>query len=363
VPAREYKAQRRGGKGVIGMATKDEDGLSNLLACSSLDYLLFFTDKGKVYSEKAYGIPETGRANRGILVHSILNIAPDETITAIKPVSDFEIPDAYFILATRQGRIKRVYLEDFKDVRPSGLIAMSLNDGDSVGWVEYSNGEQDVILATKNAQSIRFPENDVRVMGRPAGGVNAIRLSDNDLVAGMDVINLEEDTHLLVVTKNGFGKRSDIHEYVSQARFGIGARTLHRNEKTGDVVAIRAINPSDGILLITRYGIVLRTHLTSIRETKRDTQGVRLINLQKGDEIVGIAIIQDEGEDEILEGEEGVEGEILDAVNVIPAEENGAEENNEIEADEDDSYGNDDADEDEDDSYGSDEVDEEEDEE
>jgi DNA gyrase subunit A len=367
VPSREYKAQRRGGKGVIGMATRDEDGLSNLLACSSLDTLLFFSDKGKVYSEKAYSIPETGRANKGILIHSILNIAPYETITAIKPVDDFDKPDAYFVLATRQGRIKRVYLEDFKDVRPSGLIAMSLSGNDAVGWVEYSNGQQDVILATKHAQSIRFPEDDVRVMGRPAGGVNAIRLSEKDMVAGMDVIDLNEDTHLLVVTKNGFGKRSDIHEYVVQARFGIGARTLHRNEKTGVVVAIRAINPNDGILLITRYGIVLRTELTSIRETKRDTQGVRLINLQKGDEIVGIAIITGDDEDEILElaeGEEGLEGEeLLVAEDAIPVESNGHEDKGDSEdEDEDDAYDSDedDADEDEGDSYDSDEEDEDE---
>jgi DNA gyrase subunit A len=298
VPARLYNAQRRGGKGVIGMQTKEEDILVELVAASSLDTLLFFSDKGKVYSEKAYGLPETGRANRGTLIHSVLNIAHDEHITAILPVSTFELEEAYFIMATQQGRIKRVNLEEFEAVRPSGLIAMSLHGGDSVGWVKYTDGNQDIILVTEQGQSIRFHEDNVRVMGRPASGVNGIRLSEIDSVSGMDVINPEEHTHILVVTRNGFGKRTAINQYSRQNRYGLGTRTLARNDKTGNIVGMRAIKASDGIMLISRDGIVIRTDLDSIRESGRNTQGVTLMNVSDGDEVVGIAILQEDVDEE-----------------------------------------------------------------
>lgn len=307
VPARLYKAQRRGGKGVIGMQTKEEDVLLDVFASSSLDTLLFFSDKGKVYSEKAYAIPETGRANRGTLIHSVLNLEHDEYITAIQPVSDFDMPDHYFILATRQGRIKRVDLEQFEAVRPSGLIAMSLHEGDSVGWVKYTNGSQDVIIVTQFAQSIRFPEKDVRVMGRPAGGVNAIKLMEGDIVTGMDVIDNEEHTHILVVTSNGYGKRTQIKQYSRQSRYGLGSLTLKRNEKTGYLVAMRAIKASDEIMIISRNGIIIRTDLESIRESNRSTQGVRLMNLGNGDEVVGIAILFEEEEDGSLANSNGAD--------------------------------------------------------
>ncbi len=311
VPARLYNAQRRGGKGVIGMQTKDDDVLFDLFASSSLDTLLFFSNKGKVYSEKAYAIPETGRASRGTLIHSVLNLEHDEIITAIQPVSDFDMPDHYFILATRQGRIKRVDLEQFEAVRPSGLIAMSLNDDDSVGWVKYTNGSQDIIMVTQFGQSIRFPEADVRVMGRPASGVNGIKLINGDVITGMDVIDPDDHTHILAVSRNGFGKRTPISSYSRQSRYGLGAQTLKRTEKTGDLVAMRAIKASDGIMLISRNGIVIRTDIESIRESNRGTQGVKVMNLSGDDEVVGIAILQDEDDEdeneETLTEEQSVE--------------------------------------------------------
>jgi len=318
VPSRMYKAQKRGGKGVIGMQTKEEDALRDLFAASSLDTLLFFSNKGKVYSEKAYAIPETGRASRGTLIHSVLNLAPDEYITAILPVSSFEYEDAYFVMATRNGRIKRVHLHEFEAVRPSGLIAMSLHDDDSVGWVKYTNGNQDIILVTEQGQSIRFAENDVRVMGRSAGGVNAIKLASNDLVTGMDVIDIDAASHILVVTRNGYGKRTAIDQYSVQSRYGLGARTLAKNSRTGPIVAMRAITEADGIMLISRAGIVLRTDLQSIRESGRSTQGVILMNLSDGDEVVGIAILPEEAE---VEREERAEADDLDKQNGFRAAE------------------------------------------
>ncbi|GAB4509662.1 MAG: DNA gyrase subunit A [Anaerolineae bacterium] len=290
VPSSAYRAQRRGGKGVMGMQTKEEDVLLDLFYASSLDTVLFFSSRGKVYSEKAYRIPETGRANKGTLIQSILPLDDNEQITAVLPVSSFEQEGWYFIMVTRHGRIKRVNLQEFADVRPSGLIAMGLNEGDYLGWVKYSNGEQDVLIVSDHGQSIRFHEDDVRVMGRQAGGVNAIKLLDDDLVCGMDVIT-PNHTHILVVTSRGFGKRTLVNEYSQQTRYGVGVRTLARNQRTGPIVAMRAVNERDEIMLVTRNGIVLRTNLASIRETGRSTQGVTLMSVSADDEVAGIAVI------------------------------------------------------------------------
>lgn len=291
VPTEAYRAQRRGGKGVMGMATKEEDVLKDVFYASSLDTVLFFSNKGKVYSEKAYRIPEAGRANKGTLIHVILPLEQDERITAVLPVTSFDLEGWYFVMVTKYGRIKRVHLHEFAEVRPSGLIAMALNDGDYLGWVKYSNGDQDIVLVTEQGQSIRFHESDVRVMGRPAGGVNAIRLMDGDRAAGMDVIG-PEHTHLLVVTANGFGKRTPLDHYSPQSRYGLGVRTLARNERTGPIVAMRCINEIDEIILVTRMGVVLRTSLNQIRETGRSTQGVTLMNVADDDDVVGIAIMK-----------------------------------------------------------------------
>jgi DNA gyrase subunit A len=309
VPSNAYRAQRRGGKGVMGMATKEEDALEDIFAASSLDYVLFFSDKGKVYSERAYSIPETGRSNKGTLIHTVLNLDPDERITAILPVESFNDDEGYFVMATRQGRIKRVHLEEFAGVRPSGLIAISLDEGDVLEWVKHTNGSQDIVLVTEGGQSIRFHETDVRVMGRQAAGVNAIRLGETDRVAGMDVAR-EGDTDMLVVTRNGFGKRTPLDEYKTQSRYGIGIRTLARNEKTGAIIAMRCVNPENDILVMTRFGVVLRTRLDQIRETGRSTQGVTLMRLADEDEVVSVAImdsvpIEEEGEEFSANGENG----------------------------------------------------------
>ncbi len=315
VPSTAYRSQRRGGKGVIGVMRKEEDIVADIVSASSLDHVLFFSNKGRVYSERAYAIPEAGRASKGTMIHAILNLESSERITAILPVDSYD-REGYFIMATRQGRIKRVHLEEFKDVRPSGLIAMGLDDGDMLNWVKFSNGDQDVLMVTEGGQSIRFHEGDVRVMGRPAAGVNAIRLEGDDLVAEMDVIS-EGDTHCLVVTENGFGKRTLLDEYSSQNRYGYGLRTLARNERTGPIVAMRCINADDDILLITRAGIVLRTRLEEIRETGRSTQGVKMMDLAGKDVITGIAIMDGTGSEE-----DDVEGDDLG--------ENGADEGGEV---------------------------------
>jgi len=298
VPAREYKAQKRGGKGMSGMATKEEDVLADVFAASSLDTILFFSTKGKVYSQKAYRIPENGRSSKGLLIHSFLPLDQDERITAMINVETFERPEgveAYFVLCTLNGKIKRVDLSDFAAVRSNGLIAMSLMDDDILGWAKYTDGQQDIIIATENGQSIRFPERKVRVMGRGAGGVNAIRLEETDHVAGMDVVR-PSHTQVLVLTRYGYGKRTPLEEYRTQGRYGNGIRTIARNEKTGPVVAVRCITEDDGIVVLTKQGLVLRTSLAEIREAGRNTQGVRVIRIAKDDEVVGMALLSSDDE-------------------------------------------------------------------
>jgi DNA gyrase subunit A len=255
---------------------------------------LFFTDAGKVYSDFAYAIPETGRAAKGTLIQSVLAMEMDERVTAVLPVSDFD-REGYFVMATNGGRIKRVHLSDFAAVRPSGLIAIRLEDEDTLGWVKYTDGNRDIIMASDSGQSIRFSEGDVRVMGRSAGGVNAIRLSKSDTVVGMDVIDVEH-THILIITENGFGKRTLIEEYPTQRRYGGGVRTLAKNEKTGAVVTLRSVNDDHDIMLITQQGTVIRSSVDQIRETGRNTQGVTVMNVAKNDRIVGVAVITDDDE-------------------------------------------------------------------
>lgn len=304
VPSSAYRAQRRGGKGVIGMLTKDEDGVADIVTANSLDTMLFFTDKGKVYSERAFAIPEATRAGKGMLVQSILALVPGEKITAVVPVPSFDT-DGFFVLATKYGRIKRVDLEDFAAVRPSGLIAMALDDGDTLNWAKHTNGDQHVVLVTENGQSIRFHEKHIRVMGRQAAGVNSIRLVGEDVVVGMDVIG-EEDTHVLVVTRNGYGKRTPVEDYRKQGRYGQGILTLARNEKTGPVVSMHCINAKDDLLVITSANVILRTSLEQIRETGRNAQGVKVMDLSGKDTVVSVAVM--DGSDSMLDAEGAEDG-------------------------------------------------------
>lgn len=303
VPSTEYRTQHRGGKGMRGMATKEEDVLKDIFFSSSKDTVLFFSNRGKVYSQKAYRIPETGKSSRGTIIHAILPLEQDETITAILPVSSFEQEGWYFVMLTRQGRIKRVHLQDFAEVRNSGLIAISLNEDDYLGWVKYSNGNQDVMIVTQEGQSIRFHEDDVRVMGRQAGGVNAIRLVEGDVCAGMDIIE-EDHSHILVVTSKGFGKRTVVEQYNRQGRYGSGVKTLAKNDRVGLIIGMRAIRGTDEIMLITRNGTVLRTGLDAIRETGRNTQGVTVMSVGKDDEVVGMAVLRERELSEGLSSEE-----------------------------------------------------------
>ena len=286
VPWTVYRAQNRGGRGVLGMATNDEDEIKLLVSANSHDTLLFFTDHGKVYQEKVYQIPDAGRTARGALLAGILAIAPEERVTAIVNVPGFD--DArYVVMITRQGITKRVALREFASVRPSGLIALTLNEGDELGWVRLTRGDDEIILVTEQGRSIRFNEADVRAMGRTATGVIAIRLREGDRVAVAEVV--EPDGKLFLASQKGFGRCTPLTEFRTQSRGGQGIIAFKVSEITGAIVDGRAVQDEDEITLMSETGIILRTEVARIPEKGRYTRGVAMMDLKEGDQVASVA--------------------------------------------------------------------------
>ncbi|HSH01253.1 MAG TPA: DNA gyrase subunit A [Anaerolineae bacterium] len=291
-PISAYRLQGRGGKGLIGAGRREEDEIEHLFAAGTLDNILFFTDAGKVYSEKAYNIPERDRTARGTPLLNIIQMMPDEKVTVALPVPDFDEAE-YLTMVTRKGKIKRVELNAFKNVRANGLIALSLEDGDNLRWVKLTKGEQQLILVSQQGKGIRFDEEDVRPMGRTAAGVNAIRLNDDDFLAGMDIASPEDD--ILVVTEYGYGKRTPISDYRLQNRYGQGVRAMNLDPKrTGNIVEARVVTDEDQVTCISATGIILRIMASEISRQGRITQGVRVMDLRDGDTIASVAVIREE---------------------------------------------------------------------
>jgi len=261
-----------------------------LFPARSLDTILFFSDRGKVYSEKAYQIPDAGRTARGIPMVNILALSPEELVTAAVAVPDFSAAN-YCTMATRNGKIKRVELSKFASVRPSGLIAISLEKGDVLGWVRLTSGDDEIILVTEQGQALRFHEKYVRPMGRPAAGVKGINLRKKDYVTSMDVVDPKGD--LLVVSENGYGKRTPLKEYPAKGRATGGVITLSRDKRnvTGPVAAARVVDEEDDLTIISSGGIVLRTKMKQIKQAGRATMGVRVINLKDGETVASVARI------------------------------------------------------------------------
>src|SRR5260221_14106000 len=289
------------------------------MSANSLDHLLFFTNKGKVYAERGFGIPEADRNGKGTLLNSLMALEPDERITATACVPNFE--SGYFVLCTRNAKIKRVRIADFSAVRSNGLIAMSLDGDDQLPWAKRTSGGGHVILVTKAGQSIRFKESEVRVMGRQASGVNAIRFREGDQLAGLDVITPGVTT-LLVITSKGYGKRTPIEEYPLRGRFGLGVRTIavSATEKLGPIVSAHTLRTDDDITVITREGMALRTRASTIRLVGRATRGVRVIHLAKKDEIVSVAVVEGSPAEEGELGENGHSPDDLDLSADLPLE-------------------------------------------
>ena len=283
-----YRSQKRGGKGVIATTAREEDEVEHLFQVSTHHYILFFTDRGRVYRLKAYEIPETSRQARGTAVINYINIQPDEKVTATVSVRDFA-SEGYLTMITRRGEIKRTALSEFANLRSNGLIAFDLESGDSLGWVLHTSGKDDVLLVTRAGLAIRFPETDVPVRGRTAGGVRAIRLGKDDaLVAACRV---QPDALLLVVSENGFGKCTPLTEYRVQSRGGKGIFTMNVTRKTGSVVAAEVVEKDDKVILVTANGKGIRLRVADLRITGRIAQGVKLIDLAPGDTVAAITRI------------------------------------------------------------------------
>jgi DNA gyrase subunit A len=292
VAARVYRTQARGGKGVTGHDLREEDEVGFLFPARTLDTILFFTDRGKVYSEKAHRIPQADRNDRGSPVANVLAVGGGETVTAAVAVPSFEAA-SFCTMVTKRGKIKRVSLKEFESVRPSGLIAITLEAGDSLDWVRATTGSQEVILVTERGQALRFSEKYVRPMGRPAAGVTGIRLKKGDAVASAEVVDPEGD--LLVVTAKGFGKRTALKEYSPKGRATMGMATIAQKSLnvTGKIAAARVVREGDDLTVITVGGVALRTEVKEIRRAGRATMGTHVIHLKAGDTVASIARISE----------------------------------------------------------------------
>ncbi|MFV1948526.1 MAG: DNA gyrase subunit A, partial [Anaerolineales bacterium] len=289
VTAQTYRSQKRGGIGVKGHTMRDEDEVMALIPARTLDTVLFFSDRGKVYSARAYHIPEASRTSRGLPIVNVLNIDPNEKITAIVPVADFK-EAKYCTMATLKGLIKRVDLSEFDSVRPSGLIAINLKDDDRLGWVRLTSGKNDLMLITQNGYALRFKEKDVRPMNRPAMGVIGIRLREKDQVIGMDVV--EKGGDLLVITERGYGKRTKLDSYPVRSRATMGVLTTDKKalKIIGKIASARVVQPkTDQITVITAEGTIMRTKADTISQYNRVARGVSIMQMREGDVVVAIA--------------------------------------------------------------------------
>ena len=290
VAAKSFKLQSRGGRGVTGHATKEEDEVLFLFPARTLNTILFFSDRGKVYSEKAYQIPDADRTARGIPIVNVLGMDAGETITAAVAVPDF-VAAEYCTMATRNGRVKRVTLSEFSAVRPSGLIAITLDPGDELGWARLTNGEDEIILVTEQGQALRFSEASVRPMGRAAGGVIGIGLEKGDFVASMEVI--EPDGDLLIVTAHGYGKRTPLSDYPVKGRATGGVITIDQKtlKQVGGIAAARVVQQADDLTIISSGGVILRTRVQDVKQAGRATRGVHIMSLDGSDSVASLARI------------------------------------------------------------------------
>lgn len=303
LPVNTYRSQKRGGRGVQGMGTNENDFVEHLLYTSTHDTILFFTNTGKVYRAKGYEIPEYGRTAKGLPIVNLLGVDKEEKVTAMIQMASFE-DDAYFIFTTRLGVTKRTPVSGFANIRANGLISISLREDDELISVRLTDGKKHIIIGTRKGMLVRFEETDIRSMGRTASGVRGIRLREDDHVVGMEI--LEPGQEVLVVTENGYGKRTPEEEYRLQSRGGVGIKTSQITDKTGSLSAVKAVDGSEDLMLITINGMLIRMDVNSISITGRSTQGVRLIRLGD-DELVATVAKVEKAEDEEEFDEDGEE--------------------------------------------------------
>lgn len=291
LPVSTYRSQRRGGKGIIGMETKEEDVVSDLFIASTHDYLLFFSNKGKVYWKKVYEIPESGRYSKGKAMVNLLEIAEGEGITATIPIKEFD-EEHFLLMATKRGKVKKTPLYAYRNPRRTGIRAITLAEGDELVGVEKTDGSCEVLLGTRHGKAIKFNEKNVRPMGRTAQGVIGIRLRKKDEVVGMEAV--KKNLTLLTVTENGYGKRTSLEEYRLQRRGGKGVINISTSRRNGLVVGIKGVRESDELMLMSSHGIAIRLPVKGISVIGRNTQGVRLMKLSEGDKVCAVERIVEE---------------------------------------------------------------------
>ena len=305
-PSDTYKSQRRGGRGISGMNRRDEDIVTDLYTCSTHDYLMFFTNMGKVYRIKGYEIPESSRASRGTNIVNILPLENGEKISSVVKTSVLEDESKYLVMVTRKGIIKRTEFNAYTNVRKSGLIAINLDEGDELAWVKITNGDDQVIVATRNGMSICFKEEDARAIGRTARGVRAIELDEGDVVVGMAIVG--EGAATLTVSESGLGRRTPYDEYRLQGRGGKGLRNYYC-DKNGPVAGFCSVDDEHDIVLITDSGIIIRIPSDQISMQSRYAGGVRVMRVDEETKLIGITVVEKQEEDNSAPAEETEEAE------------------------------------------------------
>jgi DNA gyrase subunit A len=301
IPANTYKSQGRGGKGIMGMTTKEEDVVEHMVLTQNHDFMLFFTNKGRVFRLKVYEIPAASRTAKGQPVVNLLQLGPGEKVTSLVTF-DAKVDHQYLFMTTKLGTVKKTALADYANVRANGLIAIKLDNGDELKWVKLTSGKDEIIISTALAQAIRFKESEVRPMGRATRGVRGIRLRTQDEVVGMDVVR--PGSELLVVMENGYGKRTKVDQFATHARGGVGIKAGVVTSKTGKTVAVRAIaDASDEVVVVSTNGQIIRMALADISLIGRATQGVRVMRMADGDKVASIALVGEaELENELIAG-------------------------------------------------------------
>ncbi len=298
-----YKTQNRGGRGISGLARREEDTVSEMFVIDSHDYVLFFTNFGRVYRLKCYEIHEGSRNSKGTNVANLLPISGDEKVTSMIKVTEFEA-DKYLMMVTRKGVIKRIYLNAFENIRKTGIIALDLDEGDELAWVKLTNGENEVVIATKHGKSIRFRENDVRAVGRTARGVRALRLKPGDEVVGMVIV--EEGRNILTVSETGYGRISEFDDYRLQSRGGKGVINYH-TQKYGDVAAVNSVEDGEDVIMISENGVIIRIKASSIRKCSRPSKGVKVMKIVGNNKVVAVACVPPEEDTDELPADDGKE--------------------------------------------------------
>ena len=297
MPIDTYKSQRRGGKGITGIATREDDFVKQIFTASTHDMILFFTNKGKLYKLRGYEVPEAGRTAKGTAIVNLLSLDPGEKVSAVIPIQNFA-DGKYLLMATKNGLIKKTALKEYDTTRKTGLQGITLKDEDELIGVRLTDGEDNVVLVTKNGLCITFDEKDVRPIGRVSQGVIGIRLDDDDEVIGMESVIVGGKATLLAITENGFGKRTELDEYRVQKRGGRGVITYKITPKTGKIVGVRIATEEDDVMLITDKGTIIRINVKDVSILGRSTQGVTLMRTNDGGKVVSIETLTPDIENE-----------------------------------------------------------------